>query len=140
MAIMEHTRNIGEACDEHQRSCSSLYSNYGDVLEKQSHREMNMKSAMQGNYTSDHLSKKERRELKRAQREQAEHKVQGKVTQLVYFVLLFFLKFNHFQPIFLVSIEPCEPDEDAVPTYHCHIVRGAPSDGRLYKDLMTKGR
>lgn len=84
MAVMEHTRTVGQAIDEHEKSCSALHSNYGDVLEKKSHSEMNMKSAMQGYYESDHLSKQERRELRRARRDRIDDETQGRLLVAFY--------------------------------------------------------
>lgn len=68
MCVTEHTLQVGQAVDEHRKSCSAYYTNNGPVTEKVSHAEMNMKSAMQPYVETDHLGRVERREYKRFMR------------------------------------------------------------------------
>lgn len=68
MRVTEHTLHVGQAVDEHRKSCSAYYTNNETVTEKVSHAEMNMKSAMQPYVETDHLSRMERREYKRFMR------------------------------------------------------------------------
>lgn len=69
ITIMEHTLSLPKS-GRHVSSldtCDSYYSNVGPVKECVSATEMNIKSAKRGHRTRDHLSKKERRALKKAE-------------------------------------------------------------------------
>ena len=39
----------------------------------------------------------------------------------------------------IATVDDVDESTD-VPSYECHVVYGAPTDGRLYKDIATKGK
>jgi len=110
---MEHTLTVpktGGIVD--MDTCNSYYNNVGPVTECVSKSEMTVESAKQGHREQDHLSKLERRFVKKAKREDR--------TQ--------------------TQDEADEEDEGSfLAQYEFHIAYGAPTDGNLFKELATKG-
>ena len=68
---MEHTTGLkSDLCTNHDwERCESYYSNVGHVRESVSRSEMTVTSAKRGYRDEDHLSKLERRALKKSERE-----------------------------------------------------------------------
>lgn len=68
---MEHTLSLPNAGHHIAgfKTCDSYYSNNGPVKERLSKTEMNIPSAKRGRSAQDHLTKRERRALRKAERE-----------------------------------------------------------------------
>lgn len=65
MELFEHRLSVDYTASELDRFCSAYYSNVGTVREKESDSKMNIKSARQFYSPLDHVSKKERRKMKK---------------------------------------------------------------------------
>ncbi|XP_067944429.1 uncharacterized protein [Watersipora subatra] len=108
---MEHTlKPSTDTINGCWETCDSYYSNKGRVRESVSMKEMTIKSAKQGHRPEDHLSKAERRKLKKLKRHRE------------------------------AAVETEEDVSSAFSSsYECHVIYGTPTDGRILKKSYTKG-
>jgi len=111
ITVMEHTMYSPQLVGiEELLTCDTYCSNRADIPDVVSKSEMTIQQALQGHREEDHLSKLERRAFKKAKRD-------GQLP---------------------IEDTP-DADEPEIPMYIFNIAYGAPTDGKLYKELATKG-